>query len=178
MNLQSRVWFFTSELTMKKNRFMQMLNHSYREGGLTCGFNDYQLAEYIQQKRRKLPQSGGESWAPGRWVMGTGTWRLYQLQWVSNTIQPSESGCRDGVRHNSQSPWRFFPLLNIFSAWHIWLCIQPQNWHADYPISSTPSTLQNSKIIDGLSTTTHVFIRHDAVRKPILRIVLSHQKDW
>ena len=32
---------------------MQKPNHSYGEGGLTCRFNDYQLAEYIQQKRRK-----------------------------------------------------------------------------------------------------------------------------
>ncbi len=38
---------------------MQQLNRSYGpEGGLTCGFNDYQLAEFIQQKRRiegKIP---------------------------------------------------------------------------------------------------------------------------
>lgn len=68
MNLQSRVWFFTSESTMKKNRFMQKLNHSYREGGLTCGFNDYQLAEYIQQKRRK------RWWKLGPWKMGHGYW--------------------------------------------------------------------------------------------------------
>ena len=31
---------------------MQQLNHSFREGGLTCSFNDLQLAEFIQQKLR------------------------------------------------------------------------------------------------------------------------------
>ena len=32
---------------------MQQLNNSFKEGGLTCSFNDFQLSEYIQQKRRK-----------------------------------------------------------------------------------------------------------------------------
>ncbi len=32
---------------------MQQLNQSYGEGGLTCGFNDYQLEEFIQQKLRR-----------------------------------------------------------------------------------------------------------------------------
>lgn len=62
---------------MKKDKFMQQLNHSYGEGGLTCGFNDYQLAEFIQQKRRlagKLPEGravenvGVQS--DGSWVFG------------------------------------------------------------------------------------------------------------
>ena len=38
---------------------MSQLNHSFHQGGLTCGFNDFQLAEFIQQKRRgvgKLPK--------------------------------------------------------------------------------------------------------------------------
>ena len=51
---------------------MQKLNHSYREGGLTCGFNDYQLAEYIQQKRRKLPKVVVKvgPLEDGSWVLG------------------------------------------------------------------------------------------------------------
>lgn len=32
---------------------MEQLNSSIKEGGLTCSFNDFQLSEYIQQKRRK-----------------------------------------------------------------------------------------------------------------------------
>ncbi len=39
---------------MKKDKFMLQLNYSFQEGGLTCSFNDFQLAEYIQQKRRHV----------------------------------------------------------------------------------------------------------------------------
>lgn len=63
---------------MKKDRFMQQLNHSYgQEGSLTCSFNDYQLCEFIQQKRRaagKLPKGyavmkvGQQE--DGSWVFG------------------------------------------------------------------------------------------------------------
>ena len=74
---RAKLCFFTSESTMKKDRFMQLLNHSYGEGGLTCGFNDYQLSEFIQQKRRKagkLPKGkavvkvGPQD--DGSWVLG------------------------------------------------------------------------------------------------------------
>lgn len=56
---------------------MQQLNHSFQEGGLTCSFNDFQLAEFIQQKRRKagkLPilkaveKVGKQN--DGTWVLG------------------------------------------------------------------------------------------------------------
>ena len=33
---------------------MQQLNQSSQEGGLTCSFNDYQLADFIQHKLRNL----------------------------------------------------------------------------------------------------------------------------
>ena len=62
--------------------------------------------------------------------------------WNSNHSQGGHilNGCRDGVRHNSPSSWRIpHPLSNIFAAWPIWLCIQPQNSHTDYPTSSTLS---------------------------------------
>ena len=47
--------------------------------------------------------------------------------------------------------------------------------YADYPFSFTSPTTRrdnkaiesDNKVIDGLSTATHVFIRHDAVRKPL-----------
>lgn len=62
---------------MKKDRFMQQLNRSYGEGGLTCGFNDYQLAEFVQQKRRKVGKLAKGmsvemvgSQVDGSWVLG------------------------------------------------------------------------------------------------------------
>ena len=62
---------------MKKDRFMQQLNHSFREGGLICSFNDFQLAEFIQQKLRsegklrtkKAVGAVGEQ-DDGTWVFG------------------------------------------------------------------------------------------------------------
>ena len=38
---------------MKKEKFIQQINYSHCEGGLTCSFNDYQLAEFIQHQRCK-----------------------------------------------------------------------------------------------------------------------------
>ncbi len=46
--------FFTSDASMRKDRFMQQINQSSHEGGLTCSFNDYQLAEFVQHKLRNL----------------------------------------------------------------------------------------------------------------------------
>lgn len=50
---RTKLCFFTSNSTMRKADFMEQLNSSIKEGGLTCSFNDFQLSEYIQQKRRK-----------------------------------------------------------------------------------------------------------------------------
>ena len=62
---------------MKKEKFMLRINFSQSQGGLTCSFNDYQLAEYIQHRRRsagKLPvKVAVESVGPqldGSWVLG------------------------------------------------------------------------------------------------------------
>ena len=56
---------------------MAQLNFSYKLGGLTCSFNDYQLAEFIQQRRRsagKLPvKSCGACRAAKGWDLGIGT---------------------------------------------------------------------------------------------------------
>ncbi len=69
--------FFTSDSSMKKDKFMQQLNHSFMDGGLTCGFNDFQLAEYVQQKirssgriskTRSVEQVGIQH--DGNWVLG------------------------------------------------------------------------------------------------------------
>lgn len=73
----NRRCFFTSDSSMKKDRFMQQLNHSFGVGGLTCSFNDFQLAEFIQQKVRRagrLPvnkavEAGGQQ-EDGTWVLG------------------------------------------------------------------------------------------------------------
>ena len=74
---RSRLCFFTSDSTMKKDRFMQLINHSFIEGGLTCSFNDYQLSEFIQQKLRKagkLPVKKAVNAVgqqdDGTWVLG------------------------------------------------------------------------------------------------------------
>ena len=56
---------------------MQQLNHSFTEGGLICTFNDFQLAEFIQQKLRsegklrtkKAVGAVGEQ-DDGTWVFG------------------------------------------------------------------------------------------------------------
>ena len=37
---------------MKKLDFMEQLNQSFKKGGLSCSFNDNQMAEYVQQKIR------------------------------------------------------------------------------------------------------------------------------
>lgn len=69
--------FFTSESTMRKDRFMQQINYSHKEGGLTCSFNDYQLAEFIENRRRKSGtlsvKTAVEHVGPqldGSWVLG------------------------------------------------------------------------------------------------------------
>ena len=59
---------------MKKDHFMQQLNHSFREGGLTCSCNDFQLADFIQQKLRsegklRTKKAVGEQ-EDGTWVFG------------------------------------------------------------------------------------------------------------
>jgi hypothetical protein len=62
---------------MRKDRFMQQINFSYYEGGLTCSFNDYQLAEFVQHKRRDsnelATKTAVEHVGPqldGSWVLG------------------------------------------------------------------------------------------------------------
>jgi len=47
-----RTCFFTSDSSMKRFDFMRMLNSSFPGGGLTCSFQDHQLSEYIQVKKR------------------------------------------------------------------------------------------------------------------------------
>lgn len=62
---------------MRKDRFIQQINHSHHERGLTCSFNDYQLSEFIQHRRRQSGQLpvkyavehvGPQS--DGSWVLG------------------------------------------------------------------------------------------------------------
>ena len=62
---------------MRKDKFMAQINFSHNQGGLTCSFNDYQLSEYIQQRRRtagRLPiKHAVERVGPqadGSWVLG------------------------------------------------------------------------------------------------------------
>ena len=48
---------------------MQLTNQSFHEGGLTCSFTDYQLAEFIQQKLRRAVEMIGQQ-KNGKWVLG------------------------------------------------------------------------------------------------------------
>ena len=41
---------------MRRVDFMKMINESFPTGGLTCSFQDHQLSEFIQIKRRKAAQ--------------------------------------------------------------------------------------------------------------------------
>ena len=66
-----------SDSTMRKDKFMAQINFSHSQGGLTCSFNDYQLAEYIQHRRRtagRLPVKHAVErvgpQADGSWVLG------------------------------------------------------------------------------------------------------------
>ena len=63
---------------MKKEKFMQQLNFSYTEGGLTCSFNDYQLSEFIRHRRRQvgsLPVKKAVEYvgpqSDGTWILGS-----------------------------------------------------------------------------------------------------------
>lgn len=83
-SLVSGQYFFISISTMNKDHFMQQLNRSYVEDGLTCGFNDFQLAEFIQQKMRNAgrlvtKKDSAESRST-RWFMGS-------LGLISTSIQ-------------------------------------------------------------------------------------------
>ena len=57
--------------TMKKEK---QINFSHCEGGLTCSFNDYQVAEFIQHRRRKVGKLPVEEYvgpqSDGSWVLG------------------------------------------------------------------------------------------------------------
>ena len=79
---------------MKKDKFMTQLNYSFGEGGLTCGFNDFQLAEYVQQKIRnsgKLPKIKAVKQVGiqknGTWVLGP---KVY-IDASGNLLDPSMS---------------------------------------------------------------------------------------
>ena len=51
---RTKMCFFTSDSSMKREKFNYQINHSYHgEGGLTCSFTDFQLSEFIQQKRQR-----------------------------------------------------------------------------------------------------------------------------
>ena len=49
---RKHLYFFTMKSSMKKLDFMEQLNQSFKKGGLSCSFNDNQMAEYVQQKIR------------------------------------------------------------------------------------------------------------------------------
>ena len=106
---------------MRKDKFMQQINFSSKEGGLTCSFNDFQLSEFIQQKRRKAgklpvktavnkvgPQSDG-SWVLGPHLYFDCNGRLLesdrsQYLWISHLYEGP------GIAHQSTACPIKFPL--------------------------------------------------------------------
>ena len=74
---------------MRKDKFMSQINYSHSHGGLTCSFNDYQLAEYTQNHRRaagRLPVK--HSVGPQRsWVLGPSLF----FNREGELLQPEES---------------------------------------------------------------------------------------
>lgn len=67
---------YTSDSSMKKDKFMYELNYSYQEGGHTCSFKDFQLGKFIQRNMRlagKLPVKK-LSQKLGHRRMDTGCW--------------------------------------------------------------------------------------------------------
>ena len=117
---------------MRKEKFMQQINFAHSEGGLTCSFNDFQLAEYIQHRRRsagRLPSKiAVEHVGPqpdGSWVLGPSLFLCSQgmLQdpeeskyaWIGNLYEGP------GIAHNNaacsiQLPLSCSPLQALY-AW-------------------------------------------------------------
>ena len=89
-----RTCFFTSDSSMKRYDFMKMLNSSFPGGGLTCSFQDYQLSEYIQVKKRvakEVPTKQAVSVVGPQnnqlWVLGPNV----QIDASGNYVEPDES---------------------------------------------------------------------------------------
>lgn len=113
--------FFTSDSTMKKERFMQQINFSHNEGGLTCSFNDNQLSEFIQHRLRQTgplivknavehvgPQSDG-SWVfgPSLFISGHGLLQNSEeseYAWIGNMHEGR------GIAHHSTACSIVLPL--------------------------------------------------------------------
>ena len=47
-----RTCYFTADSSMRRSDFMRMVNSSFLSGGLTCSFQDHQLSQFVQIKRR------------------------------------------------------------------------------------------------------------------------------
>lgn len=48
-----RTCYFTTKSTMNTIEFMGMINYSFPEGGLTCSFNNAQMNQFYQLKKRE-----------------------------------------------------------------------------------------------------------------------------
>ena len=82
--------YFTSESSMRKEKFLQQINFSFG-GGLTCSMNDLQLSEYIQRRIRnagKLPLKYAVS---NIGVQGDGTWVLGPNVVLNAVGEPTDS---------------------------------------------------------------------------------------
>ena len=109
---------------------MSQINYSHSHGGLTCSFNDYQLAEYTQNRRRaagRLPvKHSVERVGPqsdGSWVLGPSLF----FNREGELLQPEESMYAwlgniydgPGIAHHStackiQMPLSIDPLRSLY----------------------------------------------------------------
>ena len=115
---------------MRKDKLMSQINYSHSHGGLTCSFNDYQLAEYTQNRRRaagRLPvKHSVERVGPqsdGSWVLGPSLF----FNREGELLQPEESTYAwlgniydgPGIAHHStackiQMPLSIDPLRSLY----------------------------------------------------------------
>ncbi len=91
---------------MKKDKFMLQLNYSFEEGGLTCSFNDFQLAEYIQQKRRHVGKLESTKAVKQVGLQEDGTWVLGPNLYFTpdGELQDVSESCYLWISHLYEGP--------------------------------------------------------------------------
>ena len=126
--LYSECYTTNDSVNNKRSEFMRLLNWSYRVGCLQCSFNDKELNEYIQIKKRKTRLSrksavqkiGKQS--NGTWVLGKGISidSSGDLMSDSEYIWISDVYCGEGILPSSAACTidlpltvnHLYPLLN------------------------------------------------------------------
>ena len=115
---------------MRKEKFMSQLNFSHSYGRLTCSFNDYQLAEYIEHRRRAAGQLPVKYAVERVGPQGDGSWVLGPALFFNRRgelLDPEESSNAwlgdiykwPGIAHQSiacpiKLPLSIKPLYDLF----------------------------------------------------------------